>query len=124
MLIDTSDEECAGAQVPVYNPWPGFTRGSASGGSPLENVATTWPLFTTVPQSLDSTIASGVGHPAGCAKLFTKPFCAGTSTDGVQLLARGSAIPELADDEVVGGAAPAATIKVTFTVRTAVADSE
>src|SRR5580658_5775502 len=55
-LIATSAEDFAGAQVPEYNPWPGLTRGSARGGSPLENVATIWPLSTVPPQSFDSTI--------------------------------------------------------------------
>src|ERR1700723_2539724 len=55
-LIATSDEVFAGDQVPEYRPWLGFTKGRARGGSPFENVATTWPLFTVEPQSFESTI--------------------------------------------------------------------
>src|ERR1035438_8496674 len=124
-LIATCEEEFAGDQVPEYNPWPGLANGRARGGSPLVNVATTWPLVTTEPQSLASTISSGVGHPAGCEKLFTRPVCAGTSTVGVQLLAFGRAFGVAgANDKAEAVAALLEMIRVTFTVRTAVAESE
>src|SRR5580692_6090061 len=55
-LIATSDEALVGDHVPEYNPWLGLTKGRASGGSPFENVATIWPLFTVAPQSFESTI--------------------------------------------------------------------
>src|ERR1035438_2512694 len=120
-LIATSDEVLAGDHVPEYTPWAGLAKGRARGGSPLENVATIWPLVTTEPQSFESKIWSGVGHPAGWEKLFTRPVCAGTSMVGVQPLAFGSAFSDRAE-----GVAPAllVTIRVTFTVRTAVAESE
>src|ERR1700728_769919 len=124
-LIVTCDEGFAGDQVPEYSPWLGFAKGRASGGSPLENVATTCPLFTSEPQSSNNRTASGVGHPAGAKKLCTRPVCAGTSLLGAHPLARGAAFDDSAGTALAPPVPPVLeTIKVTFTVRTAVAESE
>ena len=94
----------------------------------MEKVATIWPLFTMEPQSSVSRMVRGVGHPAGAEKPFTKPVCAGTSTVGVQPLARGRTFVDESeeDEEDDDGEVPAVlvTIRVTFTVRTAVAERE
>src|SRR3982074_761030 len=56
----------------------------ASAGSPLENVATTWPLITGEAQSSASCTVSVAGHPAGAAKLLAGPIGASASLAGVQ----------------------------------------
>jgi hypothetical protein len=81
-------------------------------------------LFTIDPQSSNNSTANGVGHPAGAKKLSTSPVCAGTSFVGVHPLARGSAFPDMVEAPAVPAPPTPPMISVTFTVRTAVADSE
>src|SRR5665213_4550640 len=90
---------------------------SESGGSPFENVAATWPLRIGAPQSSTRRIESGVGHAAGCARLFTSPVCVGTSFVGVQEEAGAAALVSAGTTRVAGDVA--STISVTLTVRTA-----
>src|SRR5580698_2128834 len=96
----------------------------ASGGSPLENVATICPLPIGFPQVSTSVNASGVGHEAGAEKLLTRPVCVGTSCLSAQeAAARGN---DLAPDAPPGVPveAVASTISVTLTERTALANEK
>ena len=56
-------------------------------GSPFENVVTTWPLSTGLPQSSTSCITSDEGQPAGVAKLLARPLGDSASLAGVQPVA-------------------------------------
>src|SRR5207249_11685234 len=73
-----------GAQAPVYCASPAFESESASGGSPLEKVATTCALATALAQSSTTVNANGTGHAAGERKFPGCPVCAIPSLEGVQ----------------------------------------
>src|SRR5580658_9248397 len=51
-VTTTCDPVVRGVHVPEYKPDVEFSGVSASGGSPFENVATTWPFVTGLPQLL------------------------------------------------------------------------
>ena len=103
---------------------PPFTSASASGGSPFENVATTWPLPIDAPQSFTTMIDSGVGHEVACAKLLTRPVCVGTRCDGVHVaLSLGLMLLVVMRPELLVTPPGCSTISVTFTLRTAAAEN-
>ena len=58
-----------------------------SGGSPFENVATTSPALSGLPQSSATCASSTTGHAAGTPKDWPKVVMAGTSCVGAQLVA-------------------------------------
>src|SRR5579863_384157 len=80
-VIVTWEETDRGVHVPTNVPETLSTGVRTSGGSPLENVATTCAAGTRDPQSSSTFTASGVGQPAGWAKLLTSPVCVATNLD-------------------------------------------
>src|SRR6185312_8730258 len=110
---------CRGVHVPSYSPLFGSALLRSSGGSPFENVTTTWPFPTGPPQSSTTVIAISTGHAAGAAKLLTSAVDVGTTLVAVQPgMAGGTAREERASLPDVPEAAASTTI-VTFTERTA-----
>src|SRR5580658_5108708 len=102
-----------GVHVPEYIPAVLLTGDNASGGSPLEKVATICPLEIALPQSSSSSTDSGVGQEAGVEKLFTRPVCVGASACGVHLPA--GLVLRLSSC-ALGPGSGFSTINVTFTV--------
>ena len=106
-----------GDHVAEWRPVSGLVSRNCSGGSPFEKVATTCPLTTGSPQSSASWMTSGVGHPAGAAKLLTTPVCVSASFAGVQPATALSFTDE-------GPAVDGCTTKVTLVVRTSELENE
>src|SRR5439155_11820450 len=67
-------------QVPLQRPSP--SRAKASGGSPLENVATTEPLLIGAPQLSMMRTSTGEGQRAGARKSAERLVKTGTSSVG------------------------------------------
>src|SRR3954465_14578975 len=92
------------------------TGDSASGGSPLENVATIWPLPIAVPQVSTSLRLMGVGQEAGAEKLVTSPVGAGTSLALAQTGESAAGRNPLTDGTSDGVPTGVSTTSVTLTV--------
>src|SRR5437667_8716389 len=95
----------------------GSVNFNARAGSPLEKVATTWPLSTGSPQSSASRTTIDDGHPAGAAKALVSPVCVKASRAGVH-----PATALVFDD--AGIAVAGCTTSVALVVRIDVPESE
>ena|SRR5437879_3628214 len=103
-----------GAQAPVYCASPAFESESASGGSPLEKVATTCALATALAQSSVTRTLRGVGQPAGEENAFTSDELLMTSRPGAQPAANRCFSTWRVEDRTAPGGN---TTRVTFAVR-------